>query len=196
MIKISDEARDYLVIQHGSVSDYRHHPPTWEERYVESIMRIYENIRPHLPRTCESIVDVGGGLSGISVLLSRHYDGRPRVLVVDGIEDPPVVVKHARTFSNAAVAKRFLKANGVSRTEFISPEVAGAVSWSDIDLCISFASYCFHYPPETYANIVRGSKTKILDVRLVFEDRVKKLFGPSAVIYDAVKFKRHVWNVQ
>lgn len=194
--KISDDAFKYLVIQHGSVSDKRHDRQEWERAYVESIERLFTHIRPFLPEKATSIVDIGGGLSGISVLLSRHYRGRVHFLIVDGTDEEPVVVRHSRPFSNAAVAKRFLKANGVTKVEFMEPATAQMLSWNDreFDLAVSFASYCFHYPPTEYLALASSAKVKIFDVRHRYRESAMECFGNGQMLGMSTKFGRYVWR--
>lgn len=193
-IKISDEAFEYLVVQHGRVSDaLRLGRANWEEVYRESVWRQYLNMLPHLPAKCKNVVDIGGGLSGISILLNEHYRGCT-FTVVDGANDAPTVVKHNKTFSNANVAWSFLHRNGVERAVFLSPDSAKKKTVEPNSLCISLASYCFHYSPEEYLNYVAGAETKIFDVRHRYQNMALSCFGTGLPIYEAAKFKRMLWK--
>lgn len=200
---IDQEHFEYLVIQRGEVSDARHDFKVWKKAYEESLAAIYRSVLPALPPTCTRILDIGSGLGGIDVLLAAHY-GRggqqPICCLVDGVDDPPKVDWHFKTFSNQERALDFLKKNGVKFPCYFSPR-----NWpvsTKVDLVVSFAAYCFHIPVQDYLKDIRVSvkpgSVIILDVRRTRRDWLQELvqaFGKPKVLAEGEKFVRCAFHV-
>src|SRR5262245_26824585 len=150
---ITPQAFRYLAIQHGSINDLADNRTEWDKAYHESIFRTYENIAPYLPERVARIMDIGSGLGGIDVLLNRHYCGHVEVVLIDGASDEPICTSHASTFNSERVTREFLKANGVRKVSYYAP--AALPTPSPFNLIVSFASWCFHYPPGHYLSFIR-----------------------------------------
>jgi hypothetical protein len=167
-IHIPEEAYPYLVAQRGALDDMKDDAGLWCRRYAETLQSDFDCIERFLPERCDAVLDVGGGMGGINILLNAHYGGNLIVALLDGADDPPSVTKHAETFSNYRVARNFLQINGVENTMAISTARPFAPNF--FDLVISLKSWCFHYEPAKYLDFVKGcsiaGKTRIiLDVR-------------------------------
>src|SRR5262245_16355932 len=165
--KISDEAFRYLAIQQGGINDLADNRAEWERAYHDAMHDTYRSIKPYLPARTNRVLDVGSGLGGIDVLLNKHYWNELEVCAVDGLSDEPIVNLHANTFNSERVTREFLKANGVRRVSYYAPTALPTPS--PYMLIVSFASWCFHYPPGHYLHFVRQSLrpggTLIVDVR-------------------------------
>lgn len=167
-IVVPTEVYPYLVAQRGALDDMKDDPNLWCEKYFETLESDFACIEPFLPERCDTLLDVGGGMSGISILLNEHYGGNLVVALLDGIDDSPQMTRHAETFSNYQIARRFLQLNGVENTMSIHPSQPIAPNF--FDLVISLKSWCFHYEPQRYLDFVKGctiaGRTRIiLDVR-------------------------------
>jgi SAM-dependent methyltransferase len=188
----------YLYVQRGEVADvYKHGFDHWKAAYEASLQAVEASVAASLPRTCREILDVGGGLGGIGVLLSRRYP-TAGYRILDGVDDPPEVRRHARTFSNARVATDFLTANEVPDFGFYKP-----CDEFDrrFDLVVSFAAWCFHIPPDEYLARVRSAlapgATVILDVRSAKPEWFRVLnaaFGDGRIVETGKKHTRCVWR--
>lgn len=198
---------EYLYIQRGEVSDAYTGADsfeTWKKEYELSLRRIFDSICEVLPAQCARIVDVGSGLGGIDVLLAQHYEKlsgqQPVVCLVDGVDDPPKVDWHFKTFSNQVPALDFQKKNGVKFPCYFSP-----LNWpteGKADLIISFAAYCFHIPVQDYIEdvkrCVRSGSVVILEVRKNRRDWLEVLvraFGKPIVLFQSEKAVRCAFNV-
>ncbi len=196
---ISPKHWEYLYIQRGEVSNaYSKGFDEWKRAYEESIANVMQSIAPALPKQVDQILDVGGGMGGIGIPLTQRYKGAG-YRVLDGIDDKPMVVKHATTFNNAAVAADFLAANGVKDFGHYSPTCPLDRKF---DLVVSFAAWGFHFEPGEYLERVVAAMaphaTVILDVR---KDRTGwaiaflKAFGrPSHVLERGKKHMRLAWQ--
>ncbi|NJN00172.1 MAG: hypothetical protein HC793_00340 [Aquincola sp.] len=189
---------DYLVIQRGEVSDHRHDFNEWKNAYEKSLEEILASIEGHLPDRCTHLLDIGGGMGGIDVLLHRHFGGKTEVHILDGLEDPPEVKSHANTFSNAEVASDFLRVNGVRSIGYHWPRPLPHLKF---DLIVSFAAYCFHIPPTTYFDVLtqmsKPGTVFIFDVRAsntLWLEQLVVLLGKPVVLERGKKHVRLKWT--
>lgn len=185
---------EYLVVQAGYVSDYAHDFSLWKAQYEAAIDQRFQSMLPALPRQCSSVLDIGGGVSGLCVRLNEHYDGRLHVAVLDGKNTLAVVERHNQPFSNATVTQNFLRLNGVRSQSFFAPE-------DEIDevfsLVVSTQAWCFHIAPCVYMEKVkkalRPGGTLIVDVRRAHPEWSQQLemeFGPPQVLAYGPKWGR------
>lgn len=187
---------EYLLIQRGEVSDaYKGGKfSEWKAAYEASLQAIYDSIAPVLPDRCGALLDVGSGLGGIDVVLGRRY-GDVLVCTLDGVNDPPTVVSHAKPFSNKEVTIDFLKKNGIQRHKHYAPFTQKFDE--KFDLVVSFASWAFHYPASDYAEQVKNAlapKAKVIvDVRRTKDYWLADMihyFGRDMTVLD--RGKKHV----
>lgn len=147
----------------------------------------YTILLPHLPAKVDVILDVGCGMAGIDVLLSRHYPDALFLLLDGDGADPRDGWEKNRPepFSSRAAAEELLIANGVDRGRWrwIAVNTKEALR---ADLVISLASWGYHYPIKTYD--VTGYC--IADLRRSEEP------ARGVVIHKGAKFDRCAWNLK
>lgn len=195
---ISPEHFKYLYIQRGEVSDaYDFGFDIWRHTFEASLEKIVETMVPALPTDARSILDVGGGLGGLGVLLCRRYPSAA-YWVLDGASDSPEVRQHSETFSNAVVAADFLRANGLKEFGFYEPTDGFDRKF---DLVVSTAAWCFHIPPSEYLERIEAAlaprATLILDVRRHRQewlDELRDAFGSPQVLERGKKYLRLAWQ--
>lgn len=197
----------YAQIQRGSLDHLRANRAEWMAAYEAQLVSQFEAIQPWIPIASGAprILDIGGGIGGIDVLLSRHYQGRAGVNVCDGVADPPVVERHAKTFNSMGATAEFLEANGVEFEDILSPShfQDRARAWGGtFDLVVSFGAWCFHIPPHEYLGAVRHVLRKggvlIVERRLLKVDwrlHLQAAFGdPIGVCGHSEKWVREVYQ--
>lgn len=195
-IVIPEDAYPYLQMQRGAIADMAENREKWLEAYLDMIIGEFTCIESHLPPSVDTVLDIGAGMGGIDVLLARHYGDRVRFTLLDGIADLPFVQSHARTFSNADVAREFLRLNGVKRVDFVDANDPSSRPRWYYDLIVSFKAWCFHIEPARYIELVKsraatGAKI-IVDVRANKPEWVEELsaaFTSRGVIYAGAKFQ-------
>jgi SAM-dependent methyltransferase len=204
--KISNTAFKYLHVQRGEISDALENGRShWNDAYNHSIADIMKSIRPALPPVVNTVLDVGSGMGGLNIMLDRFYhkkeNVRPRFWLLDGIGDDPVAVRYPDTFSNFRIAKRFLMDNGLgmSQVNHIHPRQDNF--GQTFDLIVSWASWCFHYPPDMYLDRVLASchdeTILILDVRtynIRWLQTLLEFFDIIGTVYNSRKLVRHVFK--
>lgn len=173
---------EYLVVQRGRISDLRGDFPAWKKAYDDLIEWDFQRMLPVLPKEARKMLDVGGGLSGISARINKHY-GEIHCVVLDGKNDAPVVKARGRTYNNATLTQNFLRQNGVKAQQFVTP--SGEIP-PHLDLVVSIQAWGFHFSPDTYARKVKEALNPgavvIMDVRSVRTDWFKeclRFFGQN-----------------
>lgn len=164
---VEDRHFEYLREQKGSIRDFASNRRAWQVEFERKLRADYAGIAPHLPASCGSILDIGGGLGAIDALLVEKYGSACEVCILDGERDPPTMQLHCKTFNDIRVTEDFLKKNGVVRFSYYAPD--RLENPRPFDLIISLGSWCFHYAPAAYLEFVtaccRAGTTLIIDVR-------------------------------
>lgn len=203
-LTISNEAFSYLRIQRGAISDLSNDRKAWEQAYRRSLLGDMGTMLPWLPERCGAILDVGSGLGGINILLSRHYGASLDVWLLDGVNDQAHVSSHDTPFNDMVVAQRFLNANGVRTFSHVPPLESlerKVILRPTFDLAVSLQAWCFHFPPSQYLAFVKQSikprATLILDVRKDRKDwreELRDAFTEIGVAVSPHKFERVVFR--
>jgi hypothetical protein len=203
-IVVSDTQFEYLRLQKGSLFELSNDRARWQTAYEQDLLQTYDEIKEHLPVVCWGVLDIGSGLGGIDILLSRHYsDDPPYVHLLDGEADAPVMRIHRRTFNSMAVARAFLTANGVRSDRFGYFTTATDNLPRPYDVVLSLGSWCFHLPPRTYLPLLMSGgglhtdSVIIVDVRANrpdYEKQLSKWLERVAVIRQTAKYTRCVYR--
>jgi hypothetical protein len=189
---------DYLVTQHGRVAHERADFDRWKTAYEASIEHIYTDIRSFLPYKCGSLVDIGSGLGGIDIHLSRHYAHCfPHVCLVDGDNGSPEVQWSFEPHNSMSVALDFLRKNGVTNVSSLLPGNLDRWKGEPFDLAVSFAAWGFHIHPGNYLSdlmkVIHDQTIVILEVRRTKDDWLRafvEALGMPKVISKAEKYVR------
>jgi hypothetical protein len=207
-IVVDDAHFEYLKIQKGNLDPFASDRRQWHQLYERDLLRTYAEIRPHLPKLCWGLLDIGSGLGGIDVLIGRHYeqrDGcRPYTHLLDGIDDPPVMRLHRETFNSMRVARDFQTKNGLPAERFGFFGTREQFYRRPYDLVVSFGSWCFHYPPSVYLReLTKGGGLHegtilIVDMRRGKPDWMAEFWDAGfkliEVVRTSAKLDRIVWS--
>lgn len=181
---IPANARPYLAVQQGRIASLVGTPDQWDVAYRENLLESLEQIDKFIPRPCASVLDIGGGMGGFDALLAAVQPGL-KIAILDGFTDAPKVPDDQNMFgttsySCAAVADEFLKANGVNDAMFLDPKLLPSQP-PRFDLILSIQSWGFHYPPNVYMKFAlkasRPGTIWILDVRIMTRFWASDLFS-------------------
>jgi hypothetical protein len=174
------------------------------KRLYESEMREeYESIKHLLPNSCAAMLDIGCGIAGIDVLLSRHYALGVMLHLLDKTEVARRVYygfnQKAAFYNSLSIARDLLLYNGVpgDRIRLHEATAENEIPFgTEIDLVISFISWGFHYPVSTYLDRVHDLLSEggrlILDVRKGSDGLadLERRFGSYQVILEREKYDR------
>jgi SAM-dependent methyltransferase len=201
---VDDEQFEYLRVQKGSLFEISHDRQRWQAAYERELRQTYQGMQKYLPDPCWGVLDIGSGLGGIDVLLTRHYQpDPPYVHLLDGEDDAPTMKLHRQTFNSMKVARRFLLANGVRPDRFGYFTIATNVLPRPYDIVLSLGSWCFHYPPDTYLELLLGGgglhmgTVLIMDVRTgkpEYAAQIAESLERVGIIKEASKYTRAVYR--
>lgn len=202
MITIEKKHYEYLVNQHGRVAHERGNFAAWKQAYERSIEAIYANVCTVLPRDCRSVLDIGSGLGGVDIFLSRHYGSDTHICLLDGDNGNPEVEWSFEPHNSMSVAFDFLYKNGVTNISGVEPGRLDTRKDGEFDLVVSFAAYGFHIHPGNYIEdlkkVTHKSTVIVLEVRRTKEDWLRtfvEAFGTPMVLEREKKYVRVAFHV-
>lgn len=174
-----------------------------KQAFSEDITQEYNKIKPYLPPSATSILDIGCGVAGIDIFVSRHYENKADIVLLDkSIIDKKLYYGYEAKgcfYNSLLVAKNLLVDNGVDpkKIHLLEPTGDNKIEWEGtFDIIISLLSWGFHYPVSTYLNQVYENLSRkgiaILDVRKNTggKEEIEYKFGNSQVICSGLKFIR------
>lgn len=151
---------------------------TIAELYYSDLKEIFNNIKSYLPYKAIKILDIGAGMGGIDLLIAKYYNYSTDIFLLDkeGMSDKIVAGFHSNQinfshYNSFSLVKDFLVGNGVPISKIHTIDISNESFPQKIyfDLIISFLSWGFHYPVDTYIEDVYQSLHKngilIIDIR-------------------------------
>jgi len=177
-----------------------------KDHYLREIREEYRSIREYLPDTVTSILDVGCGIGGINLYLSRHYeDHQPIFYLFDKTEVSDSVYyqfkDNAAFYNSLTVAKEALKRNNVNEKNLytLDADEFEPSSLKRVDCCLSLISWAFHYPLDTYLDDVMECLAEdgslLIDIRKQtgqFEEATR-YFEDYDIIESTEKYRRTIF---
>jgi SAM-dependent methyltransferase len=175
-----------------------------EQAYVREIEADFQSIKPYLPATAASIMDIGCGIAALDALLFEHYgEQEPVLYLVDRSELSGRIYfgfrGEAAFYNSLGRAKRTLLVNGVPHYRIRTIEAPGdelLPNVAPLDLVISILSWGFHFPISTYLNCVcdclAPNGRLIVDVRRNTDglERLAACFSDLSIISEMPKAQR------
>ncbi len=144
--------------------------------YMSDIQAEYNIVRNHLPANCKNFLDIGCGIAGIDVFISKHYNGQPHIFLLDKSQlDNSIYYSFNNKgafYNSLEIAGEVLSHNKVD-VELVT--LIEATEDNDLnvpvklDLVISLISWGYHYPVSVYIEKVcealSADGVLILDIR-------------------------------
>jgi len=164
-----------------------------EAYFKGRIQQDWQVIERFLPKSADSILDIGSGLGGMALLLSRRYGKRAKLhLAEKGEKDFDGQQVHV-----LSVAKRFLVENKVpaENIHLYDPKVNfQALASQRFDLIVSFRALGYIFPYEIYRQTIRDTLRRgaslIMDVRrneiATVDAGIAKRFGDDDRVEDSL----------
>ena len=161
-------------------------------RYLAECQHDAESLVGMFPTQVNSVMDIGCGLAGVDLALSRIRQSINFVLIdQDRFEEKPHYGfrEIASAYNSLTETRNFLSTNGVneSRIRTVDLLTEQFPSEPEVDVVLSIISWGFHYPVETYIDDVyrslRPGGVAILDIRSGTNgiEVLRSRFGPTAV---------------
>lgn len=148
-------------------SGYSNH----KEGYKKDIEKEYELMLPCLPDKCNSVLDIGCGVGGINVLLSKHYNHPELHLLDNSIVSDKIVYGYTDKesyYNSFDATKELMDVNGITNYKLI--DINGSFpKINNIDIVLSLLACGFHYSISYYIeniyNVITDDGVLIFDMR-------------------------------
>lgn len=173
-IRLSSDAVPLMLLQCPEFITAEVPRQAFSQRIVED----YDRLAPYLPKRATACLDIGCGVAGIDVMLSRHYDAEIDLHLLDRsvVSRPPRYGVADEFYGSLAAARRTLIANDVQPERIFLHEAdesndagEGYFSEQSLDLVLSIKAWGFHLPLAGYYDKVvralRPGGVLILDLR-------------------------------
>lgn len=159
---------------------------TLDDMYTKDMRNLFDNIDPWLPSEVDSVLDVGCGLGGIDVHLANKYPGAVLWLLDKNGDSGSKIGWHSSagvfgSYNSLDETVSYLRQKGVKND--IRP-ITDLPEGLQVGLGVSFLSWGFHYPLETYSF---EADTLIVDVRRGYQ---KSIPPNSKIIHKGKKHDR------
>lgn len=171
-----------------------------KDAFIADIQSEIDSVRAYLPAHVENLLDIGFGIGGIDVLL---YDAvKPKkMFLIDKNKTDPVIwygfEKQGAAYNSLRYADQLLHDNGIPASAYALIDIdTQPFPDETFDLIVSFISWGFHYPIQTYLEQVKKALSAagvlIVDVRKGTggEELLRNAFASVTVIQDMGKSKR------
>lgn len=169
--------------------------PEIKKEYNKDIEFEYSTIKNYLPKNAKSVLDIGCGIAGIDVLISKHYLDNINVFLIDKTHTNKKIYygfkKKASFYNSLDISKQVLELNGVSNISIQQATEQNSIDFGEsFDIIISLISWGFHYPVSTYLDNAHDKLNKngvlIIDVKKSTggEKEIKEKFGNCKVIFE------------
>ena len=122
----------------------------------------WEEIKPHLPRKADRVLDIGCGLGGIDELVYDHFSrsGSVELHLADRDHVSETVTydfaEESAAYNSLALTRAFLAGRGVPQEAIHTVDVdKDGLPEVSFDLILSFLAWGFHFPVETYLDYAK-----------------------------------------
>lgn len=172
--------------------------------FSKDLEQEYLSIRSFLPKKCDSVLDIGCGVAGLDVFLTKHYSPKNIVLyLLDKTKTEKIIYymfeEKGAFYNSLEIAQKLLLENNIKKGNINLIEATGnneIIIRNKIDIVISLFSWGFHYPISIYLNTVyellndRGCL--IIDIRKGTDGKkkLKDKFSEIKTIIDCQKYSR------
>ncbi len=174
-----------------------------KDEFNQDMLNEFTRLKPFLPPTVNSILDIGCGIAGIDVLISNYYKNEVGIFLIDKTLVDKKIHYHFENngsfYNSLPLAKKILELNGVKPEQIQFQEATddNQINFSgSFDLVISLISWGYHYPLSTYLDEVYNKLNNrgiiILDIRKNTggEKEIEKKFGNYKIIFETKKYLR------
>ncbi len=169
-----------------------------KNNYIVDMEAEYLDIKSYLPLKTKNILDIGCGIGGIDIFLSKHYNSPETTFYcLDKTQSDNIYYgfkEKAAFYNSLDVAREFLSLNGIKNICTLSANDNNTIEADEkFDLILSLISWGFHYPVETYLfqayTHLQVDGHMIIDIRKNTNglDKIKTVFSNIKVISETDK---------
>ena len=166
------------------------------EKITEDLFyKEFETFKNYIPNSAENIMDIGCGLGIINIYLNEFFEKKPVFFLLDKNRVDRKIKygfsSNYESYNDLNETKNILLNNNIdtNRINLFDVEKQFLIT-KKMDLVISLKSMGYHYPINTYIELLRNCCTK--DTVFIFdigdnqydENYLKKIFDDVKIIYE------------
>jgi len=177
------------------------------DEYHRLMQQEFESIESVLPRHMKNLLDIGAGIGGIHLFTYAHAAGQVNIHMLDKDRVDPVMRYGFRetteAYNSIAESRRYLSEGGVPAERLFYWNAADEGEMARLknfgrrfEAVMSLKSWCFHYPAETYAELVGAvlapNGVLVVDIRKATsqEAELSPYFSSHHTLYEDNKCRR------
>lgn len=189
---IPSSARPFIALQRTGLP---------VDEYRAAIAAEFAKIEPYIPATVDAVLDIGCGVAGLDVHLSRRYPGAMLHLLDRTERAARIPYGYGdRSFYNSLdAAGELLAANGVPADQVRMIEAPGADPLPEAGLVVSLLAWGFHFPVVEYRDRLHltPGAVIVLDLRRGTggAEAMAERFERVATVRADAKRERVVWRL-
>ena len=166
------------------------------EKITEDLFyKEFETFKNYIPNSAENIMDIGCGLGIINIYLNEFFEKKPVFFLLDKNKVDRKITygfsSNYESYNDLNETKNILLNNNIdtNRINLYDVEKQFLIT-KKMDLVISLKSMGYHYPINTYIELLRNCCTKntvfIFDIgdNQYDENYLKKIFDDVKIIYE------------
>lgn len=148
------------------------------EEYYQIMAKEFATLKPYIPEDAKRILDIGGGLGGVHMHVSSHFQHDISIEILDRIgmdEEMKFGFREStEKYNDPDLTRTYLASAGVPPENIVMWDADTQLddllnAEEQYDIIISLKSWCYHYPYSTYREFVRKKLSPagvmIVDVR-------------------------------
>ena len=171
MILLPNESIEILKLQRSNYKKAK-------LEYSNDMSCEFNSILPFLPKKINQIIDIGCGLGGIDILLSRHFNN-PLIYMIDKNKISDKIIygftNEKSFYNNFEILNKIMEMNKIDNYHLIDSDNFKVIK--DTDLIISFLACGFHFPLSVYFekifNSLNDKGVFICDIRKGQKEQIK-----------------------
>ena len=173
-----------------------------ENKINDKFLKEFNSIKNYLPKNSKNILDIGCGLGVINIYLNDYYSKKPYFTLIDkNYVDKKVAYgfnNNSESYNKLEITKDFLILNGfkTEQLQLINADENFVLN-NKYELIISLFSMGYHYPIESYIDIIKKISTKstkvIFDLSMEYNElnEVNKYFNKVVIIKNDNEVKQN-----
>ncbi len=140
----------------------------------------FDNIKKHIPKDIENVMDIGCGLGLINIFINENFKKIQKFYLLDKNKIDSKIKygfsKNYESYNQLLLTKKILINNGISEKKINLIDVNKHFSLEErsVDLVISLVSMGYHYPISEYTSLLKKISTNqtifIFDLATEYQD--------------------------
>ncbi len=162
---LTEDMFEYISLQRTGIKN------GFEKKYYDNIKFNWDDMKDYVGEP-NKVLDIGCGIGGIDYFIAKQFQNCHLYLLDENKLDETIMYGYnnkSSYYNSLELSEKFLRLNNISNEiTLLTPDNDLSIL-KEIDLVISLISWGFHYPIETYLDLVSNCTSEnakvIIDIR-------------------------------